>query len=401
MTTLPATITPTDDDLGNDRWRVEDGKLVISTGLFGDLVLPRTADRDEIERLVTRAQYFASRSIAENTRLAYGVAWRRYVAWMETVFRDEPDPAKRSPLNSNPHIISLHLASLADPPHRQNADGAWEKPKPLARKSIRLALDAIVCAHRWAGLTIDTKDPALQRVFEGILREKATEDEAKAEPILLPMLKKMLAATKEGPADGGVKGVRDRLVLVLGWTTAMRRSEMTTLDIKHIKRVSNGLIFTIKKSKADQMGKGAQVYVERADDPDLDVVRALDEWLLLRDDVAFDSPLFTSLKRNGMPTGKRLDDRNLCRIVSDLALKADPEAVRLAALRGNSFSPHSLRAGLATQASNDQVLLQHTQRHLRHAKPETTALYARESDVTKNSVTRAVFEANRSTSRDE
>lgn len=380
---------------GCDRWRIsEDGKLIIATGLFGDLILPGIADRDEIERLVARAQYFAGRSIAENTRLAYGLAWRRYVAWMETVFHDEMDPARCAPLNGNPHVVSLHLASLADPPHRRKPDGTWEKPKPLARKSIRLALDAIACAHRWAGLALDTKDPALQRVFEGILREKAEEDEAKAEPILLSMLKKMLAATKDSPGDGGVKGARDRLILLLGWTSALRRSELTALNIGHIKRIQTGLIITIRKSKGDQKGKGAEVYVERAGDPDLDVVRTLDEWLLLRDDAAFSAPLFTSLKRNAMPTGKRLDDRNLCRIVSDLARKADPEAVRQAAVRGHSFSPHSLRAGLATQASNDQVLLQHTMRHLRHSKPETTALYAREADVTKNSVTGAIFRKN-------
>lgn len=362
-----------------ERWSVDaDGRLVVSTGIFGDLVVPGSADLAEIERLLHRARHFMAQSLSENTRLAYAQAWRRYVKWHASVFSAEGDPDSRSPLGAAPYVIGMHLASLADPPRRHDPDGVWRKPKPLARKTIRIALDAIVCAHRFAGLAIDTDDPAIRVVLEGILRERAGEDEAKAEPILLPMLRKMVGVAR---AEGGVMGARNRLLLTLGWSAGLRRSELTALVIGDVQRTARGLLITIRRSKADQVGRGARVAVERSDDADIDACRALDEWLSLRDDISRDAPLFTSLKRNGLSSGKPLPDRTVTDIVAGLAALADPEAVREAALRGASFSAHSLRAGVATQAAHNGAHLLDIMHHLRHSKPDTTAVYTRDVDI--------------------
>lgn len=90
-----------------------------------------------------------------------------------------------------------------------------------------MALDAIAMAHRWAGPRLPKDHPSIALVFEGILRGRAGEEERKAEPIKRDPLKAMIAVTREGPADGGA---RNRLLLLVGWGAALRRSELVALD---------------------------------------------------------------------------------------------------------------------------------------------------------------------------
>ncbi|MBP2315464.1 site-specific integrase [Azospirillum soli] len=285
----------------------------------------------------------------------------------------------------------MHLTALADPRPVRRPDGTTVTPKPLARKSTRVVLDAIAMAHRWAGLHLPKDHPSIALVFEGILRGCADEDERKAEPIKRDLLKRMIAATREGPADGGARGARDRLLLLVGWGAALRRSELVALDFGDCQESPRGLLVTIGRAKGDQRGQGALVGIERAADPDLNVLQAFSDWRLLRDDADVHAPLFTSLRRNGVPTGQRLADRSVPDIIAALVRKADPEAMRQADLRGRTFSGHSLRAGMATEAGNSGAELHKVMKHLRHSKPETTAVYLREQDIWKNAITGLAF----------
>ena len=382
-TALPSAASPSAEE--SARWRVEaDGTLVFPTGLFGDLRVPQGADRAEAERLIARAHVFAAQSLADNTRRAYRVAWERYTAWCTHVMNV-------APLSGDPGLIGMHLTALADPQPVRRPDGTAIMPKPLARKSIRVALDAIAMAHRWAGLHLPKDHPSIALVFDGILRGRAGEEERKAEPIKRGLLKAMIAATREGPAEGGARGARDRLLLLIGWGAALRRSELVALDFGDYQESPRGLLLTIRRAKGDQRGEGALVGIERAADPELDVLKALGDWRQLRDDVDHHAPLFVSLRRNGMPSGQRLTDRSVPDIVAGLVCKADPEASRQAALRGRSFSGHSLRAGFATEAGNAGADLHKVMKHLRHSKSETTAAYLRERDVWATAITGLAF----------
>jgi site-specific recombinase XerC len=74
-----------------------------------------------------------------------------------------------------------------------------------------------------------------------------------------------------------LKGLRDRALLLMGFSGAFRRSELVALDVADLEETSEGLRVTIRRSKTDQEGVGATIAIIRggACRP----VRALKEWL--------------------------------------------------------------------------------------------------------------------------
>jgi site-specific recombinase XerD len=54
----------------------------------------------------------------------------------------------------------------------------------------------------------------------------------------------------------GLKGLRDRALLLLGFATACRRSELVALNVEDLEAVEVGLRVTIRRSKTDQEGQG-------------------------------------------------------------------------------------------------------------------------------------------------
>jgi integrase len=72
----------------------------------------------------------------------------------------------------------------------------------------------------------------------------------------------MLAALPDSLA-----GRRDACLLLLGFATALRRSELVALEVNNLTETSDGLIVTVRKSKTDQEGAGRQVGVPYGSNP--------------------------------------------------------------------------------------------------------------------------------------
>src|SRR5438046_2309566 len=53
-------------------------------------------------------------------------------------------------------------------------------------------------------------------------------------------------------APPGLKGLRDRALLLLGFAGAFRRSELVALDVADLEETEDGLRVTIRRSKTDQ-----------------------------------------------------------------------------------------------------------------------------------------------------
>lgn len=73
----------------------------------------------------------------------------------------------------------------------------------------------------------------------------------------------------------GLHGRRDRLVVLLGFAAALRRSELASLDVEDIAWVPEGMEVTIRRSKTDQEGVGVVVAVPYGSKMDTCPVRAL------------------------------------------------------------------------------------------------------------------------------
>jgi integrase len=111
-----------------------------------------------------------------------------------------------------------------------------------------------------------------------------------------------------------------------------------------VRDTSDGLVVTLRRSKTDQEGKGAEKGIPYGSTPATCPVRALRAWLEVR--AASGPALFVRFDRHGHQL-ERLSDRAVALVVKRCAAAAglDPSA----------YAGHSLRAGLATSAAAADV----------------------------------------------
>jgi hypothetical protein len=121
---------------------------------------------------------------------------------------------------------------------------------------------------------------------------------------------------------------------LIGFASALRRSELCAIDCTDIERVPQGIVITLKRGKTDQDGRGRQIGIPHGKES-ICAIRALDDWLLAAG--IREGAVFRSVSRQGQIGVGPLCDRSVAVIVKKCAKAAGLEASR--------YSGHSLRAG--------------------------------------------------------
>lgn len=149
-----------------------------------------------------------------------------------------------------------------------------------------------------------------------------------------------LLATIDGQ---GLRAARDRAVLAIGISAALRRSELVAFKLAEVLLVPQGLQLTIAYSKTDQVREGVTVAIPEGQRirPKalllewIDQVSAFEAHLERTPEELARVPLFRRLTRNDQLTGQPMSDRAVARLVQRCAAAAgyDP----------GLFAGHSLR----------------------------------------------------------
>jgi integrase len=320
--------------------------------------------------LVTTARSYMDAARAENTRRSYRRAWAAFEAWCAR--------EGRRALPAAPETVAAWMGWAA-----RGLDGQ----RPLARSSINQALSAIQLAHRTAGQPFDRKHRLIAEAWAGISRTKAkTETVRQAQPMtaaeLRTMLQDLAGAANKLPADA-----RDAALLGLGWTAALRRSELVGLDWErvgdggtgYVRIDERGLVVVLVVSKGSQTEPVA-IAVPLADAPA--AVAAVGAWAAAAV-LQPGEPVFRSIDKRQRIGAGRLTDRSVSRIIkvrvrayAIAAGRPETEAGAIAA----RMSGHSMRAGYATAAAATNVPGYRIQQHTRHKSAEMVARYVREAD---------------------
>jgi site-specific recombinase XerD len=168
-----------------------------------DLVLAPHASQEIafLTQIEDQARDFAAHSKASNTVKAYRSDWEHFTRWCGI--------HSFTALPATPETVAFYLTDLA----------ASHKPSTLTRR-----ISAISQAHQIAGFETPTKSAKVRLVMAGIRRTKGTAANAKT-PVLTNDLKRMVASLPEG-----LLGLRDRALLLIGFTGGFRRSELIGLD---------------------------------------------------------------------------------------------------------------------------------------------------------------------------
>jgi len=298
-----------------------------------------------------RAEDFARNSRSKATRRAYKSDWADFEGWCARHHFDA--------LPASPHTLTLYLSDQADR-HK------------IA--TIRRRLVAISDAHRQRGLDTPTSHPVVRAVVRGIANVIGSAQSKKA-ALTDDLLRGALLE-----AGDGLKAMRDRAILLLGFAAALRRSEIAALTIEDLRFEREGVVLRIRRSKTDQAGEGEEIGVPSVDVASLCPVRALRAWI----DAAGISggPVFRSFTMRGVLQARAIAGADVARLVQRVTRKA--------AIAGD-FGAHSLRAGFVTSAARKGVSEVAIQGVTRHRSVAILRGYVRRATVFEGAPLRSIF----------
>jgi integrase len=319
-----------------------------------------------LERLVETARDYAEQATAENTNAAYKQDWAHFSSWCRRRGADHLTP--------DPQLIGLYITEMAAP-----QDGS----PALSVSTIERRLSGLTWNYTQRGQMLDRKDRHIATVLAGIRRKHSRPPQQK-EPISPEELLEMVAQLSFGLRD-----MRDRAILLLGYAAGLRRSEIVGLDVhrddtddgKGWVEIEDGGAVIIQKTKTGWK----EAEVARGSSEQTCPVHSLEQWLHFAK--VDHGPIFRRVLRdNSGVQADRLSDKHVARLIKKTMLEAGirpdlPEAERL-----KLFSGHSLRAGLASYAEVDE---RHVQKQLGHASPQMTRRYQRRRDRFRVNLTKA------------
>lgn len=265
-----------------------------------------------------KAMGFIENSRAQNTKISYTSDWKDFVRW--TRFHNV------DALPASPETVGNYLTHLAAECHF--------KASTMQRK-----LSSISQAHKMRGYDSPTAHSWVRSIWKGILRDPNTVVAQQGKrPALIEDIRAMNEALTK---MGGLKSLRDRVILLFGFAGAFRRSELVALNVEDIEETREGLVVLLRKSKTDQDGKGRKIAIPYGTHFETCPVRTYKEWL--QESNITEGPIFRRMRKGDHLYRGRLSDKGIARVVK--------EAAERAGLDPSQYAGHSLRAGFATTAA--------------------------------------------------
>ena len=275
-------------------------------------------------------------SKANNTLRAYKADFRDFALFCQkNAFSSMP---------TQPKIITLYLTHLS---------------KSSKFSTLKRRLASISVIHKLNGHYLDTKHPIITENLLGIKRVKGTYQKAK-KPILINDLKLIIKAIDE---DKNLNNkLKNKALLLVGFSGGFRRSELVAIDIDDVEFVSEGVKIFVKRSKTDQSGEGMTKGIPYFTNSNYCPVISLKNWI----------------KEAQIKSGKVFDmsDKNVALTIKKYAA--------IAGLDKNKYSGHSLRSGFATSTAELGAEERSIMAMTGHKTTQMVRRYIKEANLFKN-----------------
>ena len=261
-------------------------------------------------------------------------------------------------LPTEPKIVSLYLTHLST--------------KNIKISTLKRRLVSIGVVHKLKGHYLDTKHPSIIENIMGIKRRKGSIQKAK-KPILINDLKEIINVI-DNQNNEEIKKLRDRTIILVGFSGGFRRNEITSLNYEDLDFVKEGVKINIKKSKTDQFGEGLLKGIPYFDNLQYCPVISLKKWI----DVSniYSGPLFRRFTKGSSLSVNRLSDQTVALLIK--------EYTKLAGIDNKNYSGHSLRSGFATSAAESGVEERNIMAMTGHKSSEMVRRYIKEANLFKN-----------------
>ena len=261
-------------------------------------------------------------------------------------------------LPSEPKIVSLYLTYLST--------------KDSKMSTLKRRLVSIGVIHRLKGHYLDTKHPSIIENIMGIKRRKGSIQKRK-KPILISHLKQLIdVIDKQNNED--IKKLRDRSIILIGFSGGFRRNEIVSLDYDDLDFVEEGVKIQIRRSKTDQFGEGLVKALPYFDNSRYCPVVSLKNWINISK-ISSDA-LFRRFSKGSRLSEHRLTDQTVALLIK--------KYLGLAGIDSKNYSGHSLRSGFATSAAESGAEERNIMAMTGHKSTEMVRRYIKEANLFKN-----------------
>jgi integrase len=290
-------------------------------------LFPTEVDMGALRKLRDRATL----SVPLNTLKGLETDWRMFEEWCESAGR------RALPASSETvELFAVHCVSKAG----------------LRVATVTHRLWAIARTHKVAGHASPIRD-SVRAVMAGLSREHGSSQRQKS-AVTLDELRAMVATLDRFKRGG----VRDRALLLVGFSTGLRSADLVALRDEDLRITELAAEVRVRREKTDQAGRGRVLGMVRGPGP-LDAVAALENWIRIRG------------KHEGLLFGVQV--KWVWSVVKRTA--------KAAGLDPAQFGSHSLRAGMITALDDCGVSIPVIMARSGHKSYDMVARYVRRRDA--------------------
>ena len=294
-------------------------------------------------------------ALADNTRIAYDKGW--------SCFQDYCVETGVDPLAATPDQVAEFFIDLGSRAGTSNG-------KKLSISTLVLYRSAINRHFVEAHKPSPTSHPKVNAVLKGLARMRG------AAPRRVQALREYHILCMLEQCGKSLIGLRNAAIISLGFSAALRRSEICALTIDDIEIIppldgddTRKMLVHIRKSKTDQQGKGQRIAIPEG--RRIKPIQRLEDWLQASG--ITQGYVFQTMWRGGGLRGRPLHHSDIPRLVKRYA-----EAI---GLNPGEIAGHSLRAGFVTSAAVHHARLDKIMEITRHSNPETVMRYIRDVEL--------------------
>ena len=263
-----------------------------------------------------------------------------------------------NPLPTNPKIVSLYLTNLSK--------------NDVKMSTLKRRLVSIGVIHKLKGHYLDTKHPTIIENIMGIKRRKGSIQRGK-KPLLINNLKHIINVIDELNIEE-IKKLRDRSIILVGFSGGFRRNEIVSLDYEDLDFVQEGLKINLRRSKTDQFGEGSIKGLPYFENSKYCPVVSISNWIKISK--INSGALFRRFIKGSKLSENRLTDQTVALLIK--------EYLKLAGIENTNYSGHSLRSGFATSAAESGVEERSIMAMTGHKSTEMVRRYIKEANLFKN-----------------
>ena len=261
-------------------------------------------------------------------------------------------------LPTEPKIVSLYLTHLST--------------KNVKMSTLKRRLVSIGVIHKLKGYYLDTKHPSIIENIMGIKRRKGINQKGK-KPLLINNLKKLINTIDEQKAEE-IKKLRDRSIILIGFSGGFRRNEIVSLDYEDLDFVQEGLKINLRRSKTDQFGEGLVKGLPYFDNSNYCPVVSIIKWIEISKIAS--GALFRRFTKGSKLSDTRLTDQSVALLIK--------KYLELSGTDSKNYSGHSLRSGFATSAAESGAEERSIMAMTGHKSTEMVRRYIKEANLFKN-----------------